>query len=43
MLLMKIWVDDVRPMPKGYDIHCYSVNETIDIIQSLISKGGNAV
>ena len=40
---MKIWVDDVRPMPKGYDIHCYSVNETIDIIQSLISKGGNVV
>ena len=39
MLLMKIWVDDVRPMPKDFNIHCYSVNETIDIIQSLINRG----
>ena len=35
---MKIWVDDVRPMPSEYDIHCQSVNETIDIIQSLINR-----
>ena len=26
-------------MPKDFNIHCYSVNETIDIIQSLINMG----
>ena len=36
---MRIWVDDIRPMPSGYDIHCQSVNDTIDIIQSLINRG----
>ena len=24
---MKLWIDDVRPAPKGYDEHAHSVNE----------------
>lgn len=30
---MKIWVDDIRPEPKGY-IHFYTVNQTIKAIQN---------
>jgi len=33
--MVKIWVDDVRPMPKGYTHHCHSVDETITLIQKL--------
>ncbi len=29
---MKIWVDDIRPAPKGYE-WCKSVNETIKLIE----------
>lgn len=29
---MKIWVDDLRPMPEGYDKHCKSLNETKETI-----------
>lgn len=35
---MKIWVDDVRPMPQGYDIHCQSVNDAIGIIEYIDMK-----
>lgn len=35
---IKIWVDDVRPMPKGYDFHFHSVNETIDAIDYIEAK-----
>lgn len=35
---MKIWVDDVRPMPSGYDIHCQSVNDTIGVIEYIEMK-----
>lgn len=27
--MIKIWVDDERPMPDGYDVHCRFVYETI--------------
>lgn len=30
---MKVWVDDLRALPKGYDVHCYTVNETIKFIK----------
>ena len=26
---MKLWIDDVRPAPEGYDCWCKSVNEAI--------------
>lgn len=29
---MKIWLDDTRDAPKGFE-HCYSVNEVITIIR----------
>ena len=35
---MKIWVDDVRLMPSGYDIHCQSVNNTIGVIEYIEMK-----
>ena len=35
---MKIWVDDLRPVPEGY-VGTKSVNETITLIESLESKG----
>lgn len=35
---MKIWVDDVRSMPKGYNIHCQSVNDTIGVIEYIEMK-----
>ena len=35
---MKIWVDDIRPMPSGYDIHCQSVNDTIGVIEYIEKK-----
>ena len=35
---MKIWVDDVRPMPLDYDIHCHSVNEVISVIEYIEAK-----
>ena len=35
---MKIWVDDVRPMPQGYDIHCQSVNDAIGTIEYINMK-----
>lgn len=30
---MKLWVDDVRPAPRGY-VRCYSVNEAKDTIKN---------
>lgn len=35
---MKIWVDDVRPMPKGYDLHIKSVNDAIEVIGYIEAK-----
>ena len=31
---MKLWIDDVRPAPKGYDCWCKSVNEAKNFISS---------
>lgn len=36
---MKIWVDDMRPMPKGYDVHCKRVWETIGYISEATARG----
>ena len=35
---MKIWVDDLRPVPQGY-IGTKSVNETIELIEKLVDAG----
>lgn len=32
---MRIWLDDVREMPSGYDVHCRTVRE----IQELLKTG----
>lgn len=31
---MKLWIDDVRPAPEGYDCWCKSVNESKNFILS---------
>ena len=31
---MKIWLDDERPMPEGYDQHCRSAESVIKAIKS---------
>lgn len=36
---MRIWVDDMRPMPKEYDVHCKSVWETIICIFEATARG----
>lgn len=30
---MKIWLDDVRPMPQGYDLHVMTASEAIAILE----------
>lgn len=35
---MKIWLDDIRPVPEGY-VGARSVNETIRLIEDAESKG----
>lgn len=30
---MKLWIDDVRPAPEGYDFWCKSVNEAKKVIR----------
>lgn len=35
---MKIWVDDLRPVPSGY-VGTKSVNETIELIEKLENAG----
>lgn len=36
---MKIWVDDVRPMPEGYTHHAYSVEAAVMMIESADELG----
>lgn len=36
--VMKIWLDDIRPVPEGY-VGTRSVNETIRLIEDAESKG----
>ena len=38
MKTMKIWIDDIRPVPEGY-VGTRSVNETIRLIEVAESKG----
>ena len=37
---MKIWVDDLRPVPHGY-VGTKSVNEAIELIEKLENSGEN--
>lgn len=40
---MKLWIDDIRPAPKGY-YHCFSVNETkrrIEAMELFSKKSGS--
>ena len=34
----KIWVDDVRPMPKEYNMHLRTVDEVISVIEYIETK-----
>ena len=36
---VKIWVDDIRPVPKGY-MGTKSVKETIELIRKVEAEGG---
>lgn len=36
---MKIWIDDIRPAPKGY-IWCITVNEAKTVIQNIMVLQG---
>ena len=31
---MKVWLDDCRPMPKGYDLHVKTVEEAINVLKT---------
>ncbi len=31
---MKVWLDDVRPMPEGFDIHAKTADEAINLLAS---------
>ncbi len=31
---MRVWLDDERPMPEGYDVHVRTAPEAIDLIRS---------
>ncbi|NJN06081.1 MAG: hypothetical protein HC814_06565 [Rhodobacteraceae bacterium] len=35
---MNVWLDDLRPMPEGYDKHVYSAKDAIDLINSGVVK-----
>lgn len=38
---MKLWIDDVRPAPDGYDCWCKSVNEAKNfIMRRIIERNG---
>lgn len=37
--IIKIWVDDIRPVPQGYE-GTKSVNETIQLIEEIEAEGG---
>lgn len=40
---MKLWIDDVRPAPEGYDCWCKSVNEAKNFILSQERRRDNAL
>lgn len=31
---MKVWLDDERPMPDGYDVHVRTASEAIDLLKT---------
>lgn len=31
---MKLWLDDLRPMPKGFDVHAKTVEQALDLLAS---------
>ena len=31
---MKLWIDDVRPAPEGYEVICFSVNAAIATVKN---------
>lgn len=31
---MRVWLDDIRPMPEGFDVHVQSAKEAIKLIES---------
>jgi len=36
---MKIWLDDMRPKPPEFDVHCFTAHEAIALIKTkLVSK-----
>ena len=35
---MKIWVDDIRPMPKEYNMYLRTVDEVISVIEYIEAK-----
>lgn len=40
---MRLWIDDVRPAPEGYDCWCKSVNEAKDFILSQERRRNDAL
>jgi hypothetical protein len=34
MKMMKLWLDDVRPMPEGYDRHARTADEAIALLET---------
>ena len=37
--MYRIYVDDMRLCPNGFDRHCYSVNETLNCIRKKYKEG----
>jgi len=31
---MRVWLDDVRPMPEDYDFHVETMDDAIDLLES---------
>ena len=38
-MIYRIYVDDVRPCPTGFDKHCYTTNETLNVIRKQYKAG----
>jgi hypothetical protein len=30
---MRLWIDDVRPMPAGFDVHARTAREALDVLR----------
>lgn len=31
---MRVWLDDLRPMPEGYDVHAWTAAEALELLKS---------